>query len=62
MSQHIPKAEAQRRAKAVGQAHTVKEYEIHAGIVANNPGMSSERAWHITNSMAPKSRGRRPKS
>jgi hypothetical protein len=59
MSQHIPKAEAQRRAKAVGQAHTVKEYEIHAAIAAK--GVSNDQAWRATMSLPPTSRGRRPK-
>jgi hypothetical protein len=58
MSQHINKAEAQRRAKAVGQAHTVKEYEIQAAIAAK--GVSNDQAWRATMALPPTSRGRRP--
>lgn len=51
--------EQRRKAKAVGPAHTVKEYEIHDRIVAK--GASNDAAWRATMALPPKSRGRRPK-
>lgn len=50
--------EAARKAKAVGQAHTAREYRIHDKLVAK--GFPNEDAWRITMSQAPRSRGRRP--
>ena len=53
-----PTPEQKRKAKAVGQAHTVKEYAIHDRIKAK--GATNEQAWRATMSLPPKSRGRRP--
>jgi hypothetical protein len=56
----MDKQEAQRKAKAVGQAHTVKEYLIQDAIRQADPTISNDRAWKMTMSLPPKSRGRRP--
>jgi hypothetical protein len=53
--------EAARKAKAVGQAHTAKEYRIHDGIQKANPTISNDRAWRLTMALPPKTRGRRTK-
>lgn len=55
-----PTEEQKRKARAVGQAHTAREYFIHDSIQAANPTISNDRAWRITMSLPPKSRGRRP--
>lgn len=52
-----PTREQRRKAKAVGQAHTVKEYMVHDALVAK--GMSTIEAWKITMSQDKKARGRR---
>lgn len=56
----MDKQEAQRKAQAVGQAHTVKEYLIQDAIRQADPTISNDRAWKMTMSLPPKSRGRRP--
>ena len=53
-----PTREDARKAKAVGQAHTAKEYALHDHIMRK--GLSSVEAWKATMSLPPKKRGRRP--
>jgi hypothetical protein len=55
-----PTEEQKRKARAVGQAHTAKEYMIHDAILADRPFISDEAAWRATMSLPPESRGRRP--
>ncbi len=53
--------EAQRKAKAVGQAHSVKEYKIHDAILKSQPTLGNDSAWRITMSLPAKARGRKAK-
>lgn len=55
-----PTEEQKRKAKAVGQAHTAKEYQIHDRILERDPFISNDQAWKATMSLPPESRGRRP--
>lgn len=55
-----PTEEQKRKARAVGQAHTAKEYMIHDSILADRVLISDEAAWRATMSLPPESRGRRP--
>ncbi len=50
-------AEERRKAKAVGQAHTVMEYRLHDHLIRK--GMTNVEAWKATMSLPPKKRGRR---
>jgi hypothetical protein len=55
-----PTEEQKAKARAVGQAHTAKEYQIHDAILASRPLVTDEMAWKATMALPPKSRGRRP--
>jgi hypothetical protein len=55
-----PTEEQKRKARAVGQAHTAKEYMIHDRILERDPFITNDQAWRATMSLPPESRGRRP--
>jgi hypothetical protein len=55
-----PTEEQKRKARAVGQAHTAKEYQIHDAILERDPFITNDQAWRATMSLPPRSRGRRP--